>query len=176
MVVRDAPFAALLPKPLTPIPLDRMEPAVYIGRPKGREKALRGIFEAGVELEVCGRAKEWEGFDVRVIDAPDQGARGAFYRRRLASVVVADRKHKRMGWRTGRAYHALYAGTPAVVEADHEALAETFTVFHEPGDLRDTLTAWKTDPRLRAKAWDAQMNAQVRDRVTMDETLRASGL
>src|SRR6202042_2461791 len=135
--ILDAPFAAMLPKP-TGAGI-ATEPAVYIGRPKGREKAFREVLEAGVELEVCGREKEWTGFNVKVLPAPEQGVRSEFYRRRLASVVMADKKHKRMGWRTGRAYHALYAGTPAIVEADHVEIAEQFASFRHAEDLKALL-------------------------------------
>lgn len=170
----DAPFASLLPRPKkasTP----SLPYLVYSGRAKGREQAFKNILRH-VTIEVAGRDKEWSDFDISVTPMPEQSVRSAFYADRPGSLVIADRKHKRFGWRTGRAYHALYAGTPAVVEADHDALARTFQPFFDVKDLASIVKSWKDDPALRAKVWAEQMELAAKDVEVMKTTLLAAGL
>ena len=167
----DAPFAALL-TPQEPLPHPTSS-LVYIGRPKGREKVFRALAEAKVPLRVHGRPKEWTEFQFPVLDSPTQAERRGYYAKQLACLVIADKKHKRLGWRTGRAYHALYAGCPALVEGNHEALAQDFDAFDSPEEI----APWLLEvARSRKKVWDRQMKRVASDRAIFDQTFREFGL
>lgn len=120
----DFPFAAVLtPPPLQPNRAAASDELVYLGRPNGRAKSLRMVLSSGVPLRVYSKPADWDGFDVVVGEPPSQPKRRAWYASKGASLVLADAKHKRMGFRTGRAYHALLAGTPFLYERDHKAFA-----------------------------------------------------
>jgi len=104
---------------------------VYIGRPNGRSRAVKQLIAGGVPWRVFGKQKEWEDFGVMVQEPPHQPERAGFYSCQLGCLVLADNKHKEMGWRTGRAYHAINAGCPALIEADHKLL-QGFPTFNSP--------------------------------------------
>lgn len=130
--VVDFPFSSLqATRPPTAAEGDKF---VYLGRPSGRAGVFKKLIAAQVPLQVYGRAKEWEELGMMVREAPAQPARGAFYGKQFACLAIADAKHKRMGWRTGRAYHAIAAGCPAVAESDHPGLSHLLT-FSQPRDL-----------------------------------------
>lgn len=171
----DAPFASLLTEPLEEDIATGEGLPVYIGRPKGREKMFKALLDHGVGFDVAGREAEWKDFPVKVVPAPEQSARPAFYRTRMASLVLSDKKHKKMDWRTGRAYHALYAGTPALVEGEHAVLGETFTPFADPRSLEILFEVWR-DPVTRFYAWKAQMERARKDLFIFEATFRAAGL
>lgn len=165
----DAPFASLLPV-TEPRPVVDEE-LVYIGRPVGREKVFRSLESA--PLRVFGRTKEWEKFGFRVESPPSQSVRRKFYGDRAACLVVADAKHKRLGWRTGRAYHALHAGCPVLVEKSHSALAADFDSFETAGDV----VSWMKDlPECRTEVWRRQRDSVERDRAIFESTFREFGL
>lgn len=169
--IYDAPFAALLKPPgwASPGPDSQGVQLVYNGRAKGREAAFRALFAAGVPFVVAGRPAEWKDFPATVIEAPTQAHRAEFYRTKLGSLVLADKKHKKLGWRTGRAYHALYAGTPAVVERSHRALAEVFDTFETTDELTALVRRWQ-EPTTRRQDWEAQMVQALADREVMERT------
>lgn len=169
----DFPFAALLP--IREVEEKVSGPAVYVGRPKGRENVVRALLRDGVPFVVHGRESEWKGFGVQVQPVPTQAQRGDFYSQSLASVVLADRKHHRLGWRTGRAYHALCAGCPAIVESAHEALVETFDSFRDAQELSKRLADWK-DARVRRRAWKSQVKRARNDADVAEATFRVHGL
>jgi hypothetical protein len=172
--IDDAPFASLLKEPAG-ASAGETGRLVYVGRAKGREAIFRDLLQT-VPIEIAGREKEWTDFPgANVIPMPDQCARSDFYAARRASLVIADRKHKKMGWRTGRAYHALYAGTPAIVEPDHDGLGKTFQVFYGAKDLAEIMGAWGID-KVRRAAWQAQMNMARLDAEIMSETMSRAGL
>lgn len=169
----DAPFASLL---------DFVEPRaaqsgslVYLGRPNGRTAAVRKVLASGVPIQFYGRFKEWVGYDVIVAASPTQAERRAFYSRQLGCLALADKKHKQLGWRTGRAYHALHAGCPVVVEADHDALTRAFYAFH----YGEELARWHASmlqPEVRLAEWTNQRDRAKTDRAIFEETLRVCGL
>lgn len=168
----DFPFSSLL-VPLTPLDVEAQK-FVYIGRPVGRSAAFKKLFAAKALVEIYGRAAEWSAFDVEVKDSPTQAQRRDFYAKQLGCLAIADAKHKRLGWRTGRAYHALYAGCPAIVEADNVAL----TAFHKFNDAQE-LAVWArswSDSATRRAAWATQMNDAANDRAIAEGTFKAHGL
>lgn len=169
----DFPFSSFQPTN-SPSAEYQKDHLVYIGRPNGREKVVKALIAGGVPWRAFGKTEEWSALGVRVWDAPQQPDRAEFYRRQLGSLVLADSKHKRLGWRTGRAYHALFAGCPAVVEADHDALAG-FTRFNTATDLRHLAERWK-DLSERSRDWRAQMLSVEADRQIAEATLKAHGL
>ncbi len=98
-------------------------PLVYIGRPGGRAKVFKALTTAQVTFVAYANASEWKEFSsVVVMDPPTQSERAAFYNSSLGCLAVADAKHKHLGWRTGRAFHALAAGCPVIAEADHPGM------------------------------------------------------
>lgn len=169
----DFPFSSLCPR-LDPSADYDHEGLVYIGRPNGREKVFDEIFLNRVPLKIHGKEKEWQRFKVSVFPAPNQPDRAHFYRRHLGSLVIADAKHKRMGWRTGRAYHALLAGCPAVVEHDHDALSG-FNVFRHPCELLYVAERWKS-VATRSNDWRRQIAALDKDKLIMEQTFREFGI
>jgi hypothetical protein len=171
--VLDAPFASLLPQP--DAPSQGGEPFVYVGRPNGREKVFRMLLDGGAQFEVGGREAEWKDFSVVVREMPLQSQRSAFYAARRGCLVVADRKHKRLGWRTGRAYHALYAGTPVLVEADHETLARSFACFGSAATVQVLDKDWM-NAEARANVWREQMRLARADQDIMLATFLACDL
>lgn len=148
----DAPYAALI-KPAsfsTPI----RERAVYMGRGSdGRESLLTKISSL-LPLDIYGKGPEWKGWTVSA--PPTQVQRSQAYAQYRVSICVTDRQHKRLGWRTGRAYHSLLAGTPALVEVEHEVLCETFHYFRSPEECALGFNTWK-NAAARRRAWSAQI-------------------
>jgi hypothetical protein len=175
MRVLDAPFASLL-QPAAEVSRPGYDKLVYIGRTMGRDKVLKALTrEASEAFVACGRPAEWTRYaGTKLMDSPPQTERSAFYRRFLGSLVLADAKHKRLGWRTGRAYHALYAGCPAVVETDHDALP--FARFGTPAELRSLVALWRRMPEVRQTAWETQLTLARADVAIMNQTFAECGL
>lgn len=161
MRIIDFPFASLL---------DCREPSqtynanwlVYAGRPVGREKVVRALIAGRAPFIVSGRPKEWRHHDIAVIAPPEQPQRADFYSHVLGSLVLADSKHKRLEWRTGRAYHAICAGTPAVKEHDHSGIVGV-PHFTTADDLRQIAERWR-NPALRAEDWRRQRDQLIAER------------
>lgn len=148
----DFPFASLLPMRR---PQDVYgDKFVYIGRPNGRAAAFTALHAAHAPYQVYGRTKEWPAA-INVLDPPEQNQRTAFYAKQLGSLVIADNKHKQLGWRTGRAYHAIAAGCPAVVEKSHTVLSNMFADFTLPGDLENLRELWSV-PGVRREICELQ--------------------
>lgn len=147
---------------------------VYIGRPNGRESSVKDLIQSRAPWRVYGRPAEWAKFGVPVFEAPNQPQRSAFYQGQIGSLVLADSKHKRLGWRTGRAYHALLAGCPAVVEASHTALSH-FQTFREGAEIRHILNLW-SDPKVRMQEWERQINILNDEKQIAETTFKAHGL
>lgn len=173
--VLDLPFASLLAME-PPVEKAIRDPFLtYIGRPGGRTDAVRRLVAAGAPFRVYGRGEEWGEFGVRVEEAPPQPQRGAFYAQQLGCLALADRKHKKMLWRTGRAYHALAAGCPVLAEASHTLLASRFAAYADPARVRDWVERWR-DPAQREKDVREQQGAAARDREILEDTLRRTSL
>lgn len=86
---------------------------VYLGRPNGRLRQLGPFLH---ELTIAGKPAEWAKVDVEdVIEQPSQSQRRQFYAQFSAAFAGFDGKHARSGWRTGRAFHALFSGVPVIV-------------------------------------------------------------
>ncbi|CAB4124343.1 hypothetical protein UFOVP49_181 [uncultured Caudovirales phage] len=85
---------------------------VYIGRPNGRTKIFKELTQSS-SLVIAGKPEEWKDYpSVNVIKNPNQKDRRSFYQNYAGCLAVYDNKHRICGWRTGRAYHAVYAGIP----------------------------------------------------------------
>jgi hypothetical protein len=97
------------------------ERLVYPGRPGGRKVQCAEMVASGV-VEIMGSAAEWAAYHVPVVASPQQAERRAAYRRYLGVVCAFDRTHAVLGWRTGRAYHALAAGVPVLTFPGNPAL------------------------------------------------------
>ena len=147
---------------------------VYIGRPLGRSTAVKKLIAGNAPWRVFGKQKEWEEFGVIVADAPEQTEREGFYRAQLGSLVLADKKHKEMGWRTGRAYHAIAAGCPAMVESDHKHL-RAFPMFSSMADIQKCFYRWR-DPDQRIMEWQKTLEILLWDKQIAEKTLVAHGL
>lgn len=136
----------------------------YIGRPNGRAAVVKQLIAERAPWQVYGKQKEWDDFGVFVKEPPNQPERVDFYAGQIGCLVLADKKHKEMGWRTGRAYHAALAGCPALVEDSHTHL-KAFPKFASVSDIVYLYKHWQ-DPELRAMhvyriheiiAWDRQI-------------------
>lgn len=148
--VKDFPFSSLQ-EPRSPSAAED-DAFCYIGRPNGREKVFRAIYNAQVPFQVYGKPKEWLDLGLVALPGPTQVERSNFYNRRFACLGIADSKHKRLGWRTGRMYHAALAGCPVAVEADHHPkVRETFQTFRAAADLFGVRIRWRdADRRIQS--------------------------
>jgi uncharacterized protein YceK len=170
----DMPFSSLM---------DAQEPAkafdksalVYIGRPLGRGPIVRYLIANKAPWKVYGKQAEWDEFGIFVSTAPDQPKRAEFYAGQLGSLVLADKKHKEMGWRTGRAFHAVMAGCPSIIEADHTQLGHLFKTFKSIDDINKAFHRWR-DPELRLADWSKQAWSVLEERDIAVKTLEKSGL
>lgn len=169
----DFPFSSLQAARV-PSHTYQADALVYIGRAGGRDSAVKDLIQSRAPWRVYGRAAEWNKFLIPVFDAPDQPFRANFYHSQIGCLVLADAKHKRLGWRTGRAYHALLAGCPAVVEASHTALG-SFQQYREGNELHELLKHWR-NPEHRLTEWKRQINCMADERQIVDATLAAHGL
>lgn len=171
--VMDFPFASLqeIREPRMDVKQDKF---VYIGRPNGRLFAVRALVAGGAPWKVYGRQKEWEEHGIMVNEPPQQPQRADFYAEQIGSLVLSDSKHKELGWRTGRAYHAAMAGCPAVVEADHEAL-KYFARYKNCSDLIALRDRWR-DPDLRSGEVRRQVQNIWSEKVIAEKTLSEAGL
>lgn len=156
---------------------------VYFGRPNGREKVLSSVLSTpGVGLRIFGKDADWvsikEKYGVRIHEPPTQDQRRLWYSQQLASVVLADEKHKRFGWRTGRASHALLAGCPAIVEKSHTALIEEGCFSFGSGiDLRRIAQNLRINPEQRRSLWEGSMQQMLESQKgVLERTLQRVGL
>jgi len=129
-----------------------IEKLIYIGRPGGRSKYFK-TFTKSNNLEVAGKPTEWEDFpQVNVVENPQQRDRRNFYRKYNGCLAVYDDKHKRCGWRTGRAYHALYAGIPVFGPEGNNGLAWVMNVTSEEDITKASLFSLEK----RKEIWERQ--------------------
>ena len=128
-----------------------LEKAVYIGRPNGRTKYFQEFLKLP-QLQVAGKPAEWDGWNTKVVENPPQRLRRKFYRQYNACLAVYDDKHKSAGWRTGRAYHALYAGIPVLAPPGNPGLNWCYPV-ETAIDIADFVRKSKAE---RMKIWEMQ--------------------
>lgn len=168
----DMPFSALQARVAPPRAFGKPgfagDRLVYIGRPGGRTKALKALLAEQIPLVVYASPKEWRGFDVEVLPPPAQVDRAEFYAVQLGCLCLADAKHKRYGWRTGRAYHAALAGCPVVGEADHPALID-FARYDQPLALLRAIEMFRA-PVSRALVQKTQLGFIEHDLRIAEET------
>lgn len=169
----DMPFSSLM-EPKEPINAYQKDYLVYIGRPNARGKIVKYLVANKAPWRVFGRSEEWNQFGVFPHEAPDQPRRPEFYSKQLGCLVIADQKHKTMGWRTGRAYHAIMAGCPAILEADH-ILLSGFPKFEGIDQINRAFHRWR-DPDLRYADWYKQIGHTWHERDIANNTMVAHGL
>jgi hypothetical protein len=129
-----------------------IQKVVYIGRPNGRTKYFKE-FTSSRHLQVAGKESEWEDYDaLEILENPQQRDRRKFYQQFHGCLAVYDDKHKKSGWRTGRAYHALYAGIPVCAPQGNNGLNWCF-----PVDTKEQLDKFATFPEeIRKQIWEKQ--------------------
>lgn len=125
---------------------------VYIGRPNGRTKYFKE-FTKSKELKIAGKEAEWSDFSgLEIFPNPQQRDRRKFYQQFAGCLAVYDDKHKTSGWRTGRAYHAVYAGIPVCAPQGNAGLSWCF-----PADTFASLTMFAQLPaNKRQMIWEKQ--------------------
>jgi hypothetical protein len=152
--VVDAPFAALL-SPAAKVSVPSIQSIVYSGRGTGgREETLLEL-QKQLKVQVHGRTKEWKGL-TPVGDSPSQSTRANFYAQFVGGLVLADVQHKATGWRTGRAFHAIRAGIPVMVESAHKVLSSTLIDFEEAAEAKELFKRWQ-NPLLRKADWKKEV-------------------
>jgi len=126
---------------------------VYIGRNSGRSAVFKKLLPCE-GLTIAGREAEWKSYGsvINLVDVPEQAQRAEFYRRYLGGYVVFDKVHQRLGWRTGRAYHAHAAGVP-VWAADLNNGMPWVQIAPSATDINE---ACNTDDQTRANIWSQQ--------------------
>lgn len=162
----EATYGAFNPSvgmPLVPYVAARSDRIIYPGRPGGRKQQCLEMIASGAVL-IVGNQAEWSAYpDVFAMPSPDQSVRGRFYQQFAGLLCAFDKTHALMGWRTGRAYHALCAGVPVLAFKGNSALWWTKEV-HDRDDIADyALTL--TDDSVRQAIVNAQRTA-----VSTDET------
>lgn len=148
---------------------------VYIGRPDGRKSAFIDLIAQGVPFKVHGRQAEWSELGVKTHESPDQPQRANFYARQLGSLCIADSKHKILRWRTGRAFHAIMAGCPAVFEQTHKAF-EQYKIYKTPQHLKQIIFNWSESSEARYLDWNRQKMLINQDIAIAEHTAVLSGL
>jgi len=119
--VIDLPFASLLPQ--HPYQTPDALAAIYYGRPNGRTNLIKRYL--GPKLLIAGKPKEWAELGIPPLTPPEQHQRAYWYSRFAICLALYDNKHAQLGFRTGRAYHALNAGTPVTAPIGNPGLAWT---------------------------------------------------
>lgn len=128
-----------------------MKKVVYIGRPNGRTKYFKEFLQSP-DLVISGKKEEWSDFDAEVIANPAQKDRKQFYTDYAGCLAVYDTKHKNCGWRTGRAYHALYAGIPVCAPSGNAGLSWTYPVDTAADITKFANLSWQE----RKMIWERQ--------------------
>lgn len=129
---------------------------IYIGScADSRWKKVKELVDSQVPLDIAATTKLDERLTVgEYVKPPSQSERRAFYGKYLACLAISDLKHKKWNWRTGRAYHALFAGIPAIVEGSHTALVEDgFPSFNSTEELQQRVAKLQ-NPAARKAIWE----------------------
>lgn len=150
---------------------------VYIGRPTGRDAYVQQFIKNKVPWKVYSNPKDWKEYirtgKLEIHNPPDQPMRLDFYQRQLGCLALADTKHRRLGWRTGRAYHAVLAGCPALIHKSHEL--KGFDHFETPQEVIEYAKYWM-DPVSRCYSWEHSMHAILEEISIGLKTLEAHNL
>jgi hypothetical protein len=136
---------------------------VYIGRPSGRTKIFKELSRSD-GIVIAGKSEEWKDYpSVNVIKNPSQKDRRAFYQTYAGCLAVYDGKHKSCGWRTGRAYHAVYAGIPVCAPEGNAGLD-----WCHPVNTASQLTDFANSSRqFREELW-LQQKAKIQSTPKVD--------
>ena len=94
---------------------------VYPGRPGGRKTQCQAMIDSGA-VQIVSSPADWKAYKIDVTPSPKQSVRRDCYRQYAGLVCAFDTVHADLGWRTGRAYHALTAGVPVLVFPGNAAL------------------------------------------------------
>jgi len=125
---------------------------VYIGRPNGRTKIFKELTQSS-NLTIAGKQEEWADYPtINVVKNPNQRDRRDFYQNYAGCLAVYDGKHKTCGWRTGRAYHAIYAGIPVCAPEGNVGLDWCYSV-NTASQLTDFAN---TSAHVRENIWREQ--------------------
>jgi len=169
--VIDAPFGGLLGAETLEAAED--DTLAYIGRTDGRVRRLRELLREKVPFVVYGRGKEWDEFGgagwIRAL--PRQPLRRAILHRHLGVLGLADARHRAMGWRTGRIFHGIAAGVPAIVELGHRGLAGILPTYSNGAEARRLAESYRADPNTRHEAWQAGVEMLTAHRAQMGRLL-----
>lgn len=133
----------------------KLNKIVYIGRPNGRTKYFNNFTQAK-NLLVAGKPNEWVNYpNINITEIPEQKNRRNFYRKFAGCLAVYDDKHKLCGWRTGRAYHALYAGIPVLAPVGNRGLDWAYAIQ----DYRDIDSFTELTATDKKNIWEMQKSA-----------------
>lgn len=140
---------------------------VYPGRPGGRKEQVNAMLDSQV-VQVVSSPHDWKSWEHLMhhplLPSPEQADRRDFYRRYAALVCAFDEKHAKLGWRTGRAYHALSAGVPVLAFPGNAALWWT----KEVSSSDDLTTEWAL--LTNSDEYRSHLAISQRDFVSSDET------
>lgn len=142
---------------------------VYIGRPNGRNKYFKEYTKSPA-LQVAGKESEWTDYSdkITVIENPQQRDRRAFYQKYNGCLAVYDEKHKSSGWRTGRAYHALYAGIPVCAPTGNQGLSWCYPI----GTSEDITKFSELLVEERKKIWlEQKQKVEAESKISYDSFL-----
>ena len=155
----------------------------YIGRPVGRKDILHELEEATDVINVYGKPKEWESYPAWDVTSPppSQPERADFYAQHLGCLLIADKRHKKMQWRTGRFYHAIAGGCPVIVERDHEYFSRLKScTFLSCEELLQTIVSWVDEESIsseeRRAAYDEACGLIKAEYQVAIDTLERQGL
>lgn len=98
-----------------------IDKAIYYGKPKAREKMIQAFYTTK-RLAIAGVQKQYEPLGLSVLPVPEFNNRGFLYRQYWASLALFDSRHAKIGFRTGRAYHSVLNGVPALAPVGNEGL------------------------------------------------------
>lgn len=85
----------------------------YGGTSQGREERL-SKYKVLLPIEVYGKEKDYKTINPKA--PPSQEERSDFYRSFAYCLGMQDNKHRKLGWNTGRIYHAIASGIPVLFE------------------------------------------------------------
>jgi len=139
-----------------PAATPKLNQLCYIGRPNSRgiyfKKEGRG-FAYSPHIRIVGKPKEWAEYPgVPLLEIPQQRNRAGFYRMFSGCLSVYDEKHAICGWRTGRAYHAVYAGVPSVAPVGNSGLDWCYQI----NSLTDVEQFINLSQKQKIEIWEKQ--------------------
>lgn len=103
-------FHALIQK--LPYSTNHNNKIIYWGGSSGGREDTLAKLQRIYDIEVFGKQKEYT--KIKVKEGPNQDKRMEFYSNFKFCLSLRDNKHIKLGWKTGRHYHAINAGIPAL--------------------------------------------------------------